>query len=67
MRVDPNTTIGTNPVAMTVLSVREFEALVRTSVRLPSRIFFLFFVIFAHALYCRCDKTIPEQLGSFLM
>jgi hypothetical protein len=34
LRVDPNATIGTNPVPMTVLSIREFEALVRTSVRL---------------------------------
>ena len=39
LRVDPNATIGTNPVPMTVLSIREFEALVRTSVRLPGRIF----------------------------
>ena len=38
LRVDPNVTIGTNPVPMTVLSIREFEALVRTSVRLPGRL-----------------------------
>jgi hypothetical protein len=45
LRVDPNATIGTNPVPMTVLSIREFEALVRTSVRLPSRIFLLFLLM----------------------
>ena len=45
LRVDPNATIGTNPVPITVLSIREFEALVRTSVRLPSQIFCIFFLL----------------------
>jgi len=31
LRINPNATIGTNPVPMTVLLTREFEALVRTS------------------------------------
>lgn len=44
LRVDTNATIGTNLVPMTVLSIREFEALVRTSVRLPGRIFLIFFI-----------------------
>jgi hypothetical protein len=65
LRVDPKATIGTTLVPMTVLSIREFEALVRTSVRLPSWIFFFFF--FAHALYCSCNKTIPEQRRSLSM
>ena len=48
LRVEPKATIGTTPVPMTVLSIREFEALVRTSVRFPSRISFFLSLLMLH-------------------
>jgi len=57
LRVDPNATIGTNPVPMTVLSIREFEALVRTSVRLPRRTFFFLLMLYIAATTLRYPSS----------
>jgi hypothetical protein len=66
LRVDPNATIGTNPVPMTVLSIREFEALVRTSVRLPIRIFLLFFYLY-FILQLQQDDTRAAEIALDVM
>jgi len=65
LRVDPNATMGTDPVPMTVLSIREFEALIRTSVRRSSYSFLFFLCSFS--LQLEKDDTRATEIALDVM